>query len=161
MFTLSEFCSNFFNWVIYLLCINIFFPDYFVINVFTFVTFHISYQFSALLQTMSRSLLRAQFSNNIVHSGMGSIVSWFLTSLPFLFSHVETPTMSVKDKEEKTRRCEFIQGMLISTILDDDLWKETHQDVMLQWLANSQMQSAIYGLFTEVVYVCIPSGIIK
>ncbi|CAL5208641.1 unnamed protein product [Lathyrus oleraceus] len=36
-------------------------------------------------------------------------------------SHVETPTMSVKDKEEKTRRCEFIQGMLISTILDDDL----------------------------------------
>ncbi|PNX99701.1 hypothetical protein L195_g022970 [Trifolium pratense] len=36
-------------------------------------------------------------------------------------SHVETPTMSVKDKEEKTKRCEFVQGLLMSTILDDDL----------------------------------------
>ncbi|XP_058770433.1 protein DEHYDRATION-INDUCED 19 homolog 3-like [Vicia villosa] len=36
-------------------------------------------------------------------------------------SHVETPTMSVKDKEEKMKRCEFIQGLLMSTILDDDL----------------------------------------
>ncbi|CAK8572504.1 unnamed protein product [Lathyrus sativus] len=36
-------------------------------------------------------------------------------------SHVETPTMSVKDKEEKTKRCEFIQGLLMSTILDDNL----------------------------------------
>jgi hypothetical protein len=52
---------------------------------------------------------------------MGSIVFWFLTSLLFLFSHVETPTMSVKDREEKTKRCEFVQGLLMSTILDDDL----------------------------------------
>lgn len=36
-------------------------------------------------------------------------------------SHVEAPTMSVKDKEEKTKRCEFVQGLLMSTIFDDDL----------------------------------------
>ncbi|AES61445.2 protein dehydration-induced-like protein [Medicago truncatula] len=36
-------------------------------------------------------------------------------------SHVETPTMSVKDKEEKAKRCEFVQGLLMSTIFDDDL----------------------------------------
>ena len=38
-----------------------------------------------------------------------------------LRSHVETPAMSVKDKEEKAKRCEFVQGLLMSTILDDDL----------------------------------------
>ncbi|CAI8615383.1 unnamed protein product [Vicia faba] len=32
---------------------------------------------------------------------------------------VETPTLSVKDKEEKEKRCEFVQGLLLSTFLDD------------------------------------------
>ncbi|KAJ1385603.1 Protein dehydration-induced 19, C-terminal [Sesbania bispinosa] len=35
--------------------------------------------------------------------------------------NVETSTLSVKDKEEKAKRCEFVQGMLLSTILDDSL----------------------------------------
>nr|KYP74372.1 Protein DEHYDRATION-INDUCED 19 isogeny 3 [Cajanus cajan] len=35
--------------------------------------------------------------------------------------NVETPTLSVKDKEEKEKRCEFVQGLLLSTILDDNL----------------------------------------
>ncbi|GMJ11175.1 drought-induced protein19 [Hibiscus trionum] len=33
----------------------------------------------------------------------------------------KSSTLSVKDKEEKTRRCEFVQGLLLSTILDDSL----------------------------------------
>jgi len=92
---------------------------------------------------------------------MSSIVNWFLTSLFFLFSHVETPTMSVKDKEEKTKRCEFVQGLLMSTIFDDDLWSETHQDVMLQGRANSQRCNLQSMVCTEVVYVCDPSEKIK
>ncbi|XP_060964875.1 protein DEHYDRATION-INDUCED 19 homolog 3 isoform X2 [Cannabis sativa] len=31
------------------------------------------------------------------------------------------PPLSVKDKEEKAKRCQFVQGMLLSTILDDGL----------------------------------------
>ncbi|KAK3036756.1 hypothetical protein RJ639_029721 [Escallonia herrerae] len=34
---------------------------------------------------------------------------------------VQSPVLSMKDKEERTRRCEFVQGMLLSTILDDNL----------------------------------------
>ncbi|KAK7337709.1 hypothetical protein VNO77_18294 [Canavalia gladiata] len=34
---------------------------------------------------------------------------------------VETSTLSVEDKEEKAKRCEFVQGLLLSTILDDNL----------------------------------------
>ncbi|KAE9589570.1 putative protein dehydration-induced 19 [Lupinus albus] len=34
--------------------------------------------------------------------------------------NVETP-LSVKDKEEKAKRCEFVEGLLLSTILDDNL----------------------------------------
>ncbi|KAK7269402.1 hypothetical protein RIF29_22128 [Crotalaria pallida] len=34
--------------------------------------------------------------------------------------NVET-TLSVKDKEEKAKKCEFVQGLLLSTILDDNL----------------------------------------
>ncbi|KAM0040446.1 putative drought induced 19 type, zinc-binding protein [Helianthus debilis subsp. tardiflorus] len=32
----------------------------------------------------------------------------------------ESPPMSIEDKEEKSRRSEFVQGMLLSTILGDD-----------------------------------------
>nr|AFK46835.1 unknown [Lotus japonicus] len=35
--------------------------------------------------------------------------------------NVETPALSDKDKEENAKRCEFVQGMLLSTMLDDDL----------------------------------------
>ncbi|XP_021912534.1 protein DEHYDRATION-INDUCED 19 homolog 3-like [Carica papaya] len=32
-----------------------------------------------------------------------------------------SPPLSVKDQEEKAKRCEFVQGLLLSTILDDIL----------------------------------------
>ncbi|KAK9070693.1 hypothetical protein SSX86_011095 [Deinandra increscens subsp. villosa] len=32
----------------------------------------------------------------------------------------ESPPLSIEDKEERSRRSEFVQGMLLSTILDDD-----------------------------------------
>ena len=32
--------------------------------------------------------------------------------------------LSDKDKQEKTRRFEFVQGLVMSTIFDDDLWLE-------------------------------------
>ena len=35
--------------------------------------------------------------------------------------NVESCTLSVKDKEERLKRCEFVQGLLMSTILDDIL----------------------------------------
>ncbi|EXB55049.1 hypothetical protein L484_006223 [Morus notabilis] len=35
--------------------------------------------------------------------------------------HVLSPPLSVKDKEEKTKRCEFVHGLLLSTILSDGL----------------------------------------
>lgn len=34
---------------------------------------------------------------------------------------VHQPPLSIKDKEEKTKRSEFAQGLLLSTILDDNL----------------------------------------
>lgn len=34
--------------------------------------------------------------------------------------NVKTAPLSVKDQEEKTRRCEFVQGLLLSTILEED-----------------------------------------
>ncbi|XP_048324399.1 protein DEHYDRATION-INDUCED 19 homolog 3 isoform X1 [Ziziphus jujuba] len=33
----------------------------------------------------------------------------------------QSPPLSVKDKEEKAKRCQFVQGLLLSTILDDGL----------------------------------------
>ncbi|KAM2243584.1 hypothetical protein ACFX1S_010389 [Malus domestica] len=35
--------------------------------------------------------------------------------------NVQSPPLSIKDKEEKTKRCAFVQGMLLSTVLDDGL----------------------------------------
>ncbi|RVW39148.1 hypothetical protein CK203_078175 [Vitis vinifera] len=34
---------------------------------------------------------------------------------------VQTTPLSIKDQEEKARRCEFVHGMLLSTIFDDKL----------------------------------------
>ncbi|XP_073026516.1 protein DEHYDRATION-INDUCED 19 homolog 3-like [Primulina eburnea] len=33
---------------------------------------------------------------------------------------VQEPPLSIKDKEEKTKRCEFVQGILLSKVLDDN-----------------------------------------
>ncbi|XP_073313090.1 protein DEHYDRATION-INDUCED 19 homolog 3-like [Primulina huaijiensis] len=33
---------------------------------------------------------------------------------------VQEPPLSIKDKEEKTKRCEFVQGILFSKVLDDN-----------------------------------------
>ncbi|KAK9292544.1 hypothetical protein L1049_020518 [Liquidambar formosana] len=35
--------------------------------------------------------------------------------------NVKSPPLSIKDKEEKAKRCEFVHGLLLSTILDDNL----------------------------------------
>ncbi|EOY11592.1 Drought-responsive family protein isoform 2 [Theobroma cacao] len=35
--------------------------------------------------------------------------------------HVQSSPLSVKDQEEKAKRCDFVQGLLLSTILDDVL----------------------------------------
>ncbi|KAJ1417164.1 Protein dehydration-induced 19, C-terminal [Sesbania bispinosa] len=35
--------------------------------------------------------------------------------------NAEASTLSVEDKEEKAKRCEFVQGLLLSTMLDDIL----------------------------------------
>ncbi|KAI4349919.1 hypothetical protein L6164_010460 [Bauhinia variegata] len=37
--------------------------------------------------------------------------------------NVESSTLSVKDKEEKTKKCDFVQGLLFSTIIDDNFWR--------------------------------------
>lgn len=37
--------------------------------------------------------------------------------------NVKAAPLSVKDQEEKAKRSEFVQGLLLSTILDDILWK--------------------------------------
>ncbi|XP_073308591.1 protein DEHYDRATION-INDUCED 19 homolog 3-like isoform X2 [Primulina huaijiensis] len=34
---------------------------------------------------------------------------------------VQEPPLSIEDKEEKTKRCEFVQGILLSKMLDDNL----------------------------------------
>lgn len=34
---------------------------------------------------------------------------------------VQQPPLSIKDQEEKVKRSSFIQGLLLSTILDDNL----------------------------------------
>lgn len=34
---------------------------------------------------------------------------------------VQQPPMSIKDQEEKAKRCEFVQGLLLSMVLDDNL----------------------------------------
>jgi hypothetical protein len=35
--------------------------------------------------------------------------------------HVQSSPFSIKDQEEKAKRCEFVHGLLLSTILDDNL----------------------------------------
>lgn len=37
--------------------------------------------------------------------------------------NIQKPQLSDKEQEEKARRCEFVQGLLLSTILEDSLWE--------------------------------------
>lgn len=43
------------------------------------------------------------------------------TTEEFRERNVQQPLLSDKDQEEKSRRCKFVQGLLLSTILDDEL----------------------------------------
>ncbi|XP_011046384.1 PREDICTED: protein DEHYDRATION-INDUCED 19 homolog 4-like [Populus euphratica] len=43
------------------------------------------------------------------------------TTEEFLQREVQQPHLSDKDQEEKSRKSEFVQGLLLSTILDDEL----------------------------------------
>lgn len=74
---------------------------------------------------------------------------------------METPTLSVKDKEEKAQKCEFVQGLLLSTMLDDDnLWREFITKASAEAGLSSKMP-ATYGLSSDIVYVFGQSGIIS
>lgn len=44
----------------------------------------------------------------------------------FGYRNVLSTPVSLKDREEKAKRSEFVQGLLLSTILDDILWRENH-----------------------------------
>jgi hypothetical protein len=48
----------------------------------------------------------------------------FLPNLTVVYfdRNVQQLLLSDKEQEEKTRKCEFIQGLLMSTVFDDDLW---------------------------------------
>lgn len=50
-----------------------------------------------------------------------SCLDWYL--IPGLMMNrktQQTPALSDKDQEEKARKCEFVQGLLLSTFLNDD-----------------------------------------
>ncbi|KZV19475.1 protein DEHYDRATION-INDUCED 193 [Dorcoceras hygrometricum] len=55
------------------------------------------------------------------HSSIESESSMKGTSNTILDRKVVEAPLSFKDKEEKTKRCDFVQGMLLSMILDDNL----------------------------------------
>lgn len=42
------------------------------------------------------------------------------------YRNVLSTPVSFKDREEKAKRSEFVQGLLLSTILDDILWRKNH-----------------------------------
>nr|GMD43773.1 protein DEHYDRATION-INDUCED 19 homolog 3-like [Ipomoea batatas] len=44
-----------------------------------------------------------------------------MKSTPENVSERKQPPLSIKDKEERTKRSEFVQGLLLSTIFDDNL----------------------------------------
>ncbi|XP_073143648.1 protein DEHYDRATION-INDUCED 19 homolog 6-like [Henckelia pumila] len=55
------------------------------------------------------------------HSAIESELSQKNTSSSILDRKVVEAPLSFKDKEEKTKRCDFVQGMLLSMMLDDNL----------------------------------------
>ncbi|KAK2975130.1 hypothetical protein RJ640_013721 [Escallonia rubra] len=61
------------------------------------------------------------FGSSQSHSPVESVAVKKSSAESVLERIVQSPALSMKDKEERTRRCEFVQGMLLSTILDDNL----------------------------------------
>ncbi|GJX37002.1 dehydration-induced 19 homolog 3-like protein [Tanacetum coccineum] len=72
------------------------------------------------------------FANPSLISKKFPILVVFILSFKVLFLHMspssscaflkpQSPPLSIEDKEERSRRSEFVQGMLLSTILNDDL----------------------------------------
>lgn len=61
-----------------------------------------------------------QIFNNIVYSYRG--FRHFMVMI-FCFDDrtIQSSPLSVKDQEEKAKRCECVQGLLLSTIVDDIL----------------------------------------
>lgn len=55
------------------------------------------------------------------HSSIESELSKKNTSSSILDRKVIEAPLSFEDKEEKTKRCDFVQGMLLSIMLDDNL----------------------------------------
>lgn len=52
------------------------------------------------------------------------VFSLAVLKLIILFSGdriVQSPPLSIKDQKEKAKRSEFVQGLLLSTIFDDNL----------------------------------------
>lgn len=42
-------------------------------------------------------------------------------AIAFFYRNTQPPPLSIEDREEKVKRCEFAQGLLLSTILVDNL----------------------------------------
>ncbi|KAJ6762604.1 PROTEIN DEHYDRATION-INDUCED 19-RELATED [Salix purpurea] len=64
----------------------------------------------------------------------------------------KSPPMSIKDKEEKAKRSEFVQGLLLSTILDD-MFIEVGSCWLLQYRMPYFQLSALQSWF-----VCSEDG---
>lgn len=55
------------------------------------------------------------------HSSAESVTAKKSSSEVVAERKVQQPPLSIKDQEEKTKRSQFVQGLLLSTILDDNL----------------------------------------
>jgi len=61
------------------------------------------------------------FGSPQLHSSADSVAVKKSTNENVTERKAKSPPLSTKDKEERSRRCEFVQGLLLSTILDDNL----------------------------------------
>ncbi|KAM7469934.1 hypothetical protein LguiA_008117 [Lonicera macranthoides] len=61
------------------------------------------------------------FGSSQLHSSAESVSVKKSTNENVTERNVQSPPLSTKDKEERSRRCEFVQGLLLSNILDDNL----------------------------------------
>lgn len=52
-----------------------------------------------------------------------AFITFFLSNLTVVYCDrtSQQAMLSDEDQEEKTRKCEFVQGLLLSTILDDNM----------------------------------------
>ncbi|ONI04333.1 hypothetical protein PRUPE_6G316400 [Prunus persica] len=78
---------------------------------------------SSFILPMADDFVSVQPHFSIETSSAKKSIDERLSERPNTFGHrnVPSPPLSIKDKEEKTKRCAFVQGMLLSTILDDGL----------------------------------------